>query len=96
MTDLKVDVLRLDLGALAGHEHRLAPVAARALELLAELLDQRWPDTYRVSGTSVVEALLVHGEPIEWDRSSDEQAAREVADTLFEAITAKLGATRRT
>jgi hypothetical protein len=96
MTDLSIDVLRLDLGGATGHEHRLATVAARALERLAERLGQRWPDTYRAGGTAVVEALSVHAEPIDWERTSDDEAARRVADALFEALAPKLGITRST
>jgi hypothetical protein len=88
VTDLKIDVLRLDLGITPGHEHRLAPVAARALEQLAERLGANWSDTYRAGGTSVIEPLGVHTEPIDWDRTNDDDAARHVADALFERLTA--------
>jgi hypothetical protein len=86
MTDLKIDILRLGLGGHAGHAYRAGPVAARALALLADRLDAARPaDATSLDDLSVAVAAL------DWGRVSDEQAARALADALFEALARKLG-----
>ena len=39
MIDLKIERLRLNISNAAGHEHRIRPIALRAVALLAKRLD---------------------------------------------------------
>ena len=83
MFDLKIDRLRLNIDNAAGHEHRLQPIALRAVALLAERLDglavsrDRW-DT-------------IAGEPVDLQLNvmSDEQAADGIATAWANALTGK-------
>ena len=84
MFDLKIERLRLTIQNAAGHEHRIQPIALRALVLLAQRLDG--PNTNVLSGRQFDD--LTAG-PIELDLShvSDEQAAEGIARTWANSLT---------
>ena len=88
MFDLKIERLRLTIQNAAGHEHRIQPIAVRALELLAHQLDG--PNTSFVSGRQFD---VVTARPIDLDLSqvSDEQAAEGIASVWANALTARTG-----
>jgi hypothetical protein len=86
MFDLKIDRLRLNIDNAAGHEHRIHPIALRAVALLAERLDgssklsrERW-DT-------------IAADPIDLHLNvmSDEQAAEGIAMAWANALTGETG-----
>lgn len=88
MLDLKIERLRLNIGNAAGHEHRIHPIALRAVALLAERLDgpaslgvakDRWDS--------------VAAEPIDLHLNvmSDEQAAEGIATAWANALTTRTG-----
>jgi len=82
MVDLKIERLRLNIGNAVGHEHRIQPIALRAVALLADRLDgpheltrDRW-DT-------------ITAEPVDLQLNvmSDEQAADGIATAWANALT---------
>ena len=84
MFDVKIDRLRLNIDNAAGHEHRIHPIALRAVALLAERLDgltaisrERW-DT-------------IGADPIDLHLNvmSDEQAAEGISTAWANALTGK-------
>ncbi len=86
MFDLKIDRLRLNIDNAAGHEHRIHPIALRAVALLARRLDgpgglkvsrDRWD---RIAAAPVDLNLNV---------MSDEQAAEGIATAWANALTGK-------
>lgn len=86
MFDLKIDRLRLNIDNAAGHEHRIQPIALRAVALLAERLDgpsgleisrERW-DTIAAQPVDVQLGVM-----------SDEQAAEGIATAWANALTGK-------
>ena len=86
MFDLKIDRLRLNIDNATGHEHRIHPIALRAVALLAERLDgssklsrERW-DT-------------IAADPIDLHLNvmSDEQAAEGIAMAWANALTGETG-----
>ena len=86
MIDLKIERLRLNIDNAAGHEHRIHPIALRAVALLTQRLDgldglkvsrNRW-DT--IAATPVDLQLSV---------MSNEQAAEGIATAWANALTAK-------
>ena len=86
MFDLKIDRLRLNIDNATGHEHRIHPIALRAVGLLAERLDgssklsrERW-DT-------------IAADPIDLHLNvmSDEQAAEGIAMAWANALTGETG-----
>jgi len=86
MFDLKIDRLRLNIDNATGHEHRLQPIALRAVALLAERLDGR-------GGLEVSRDRwdTIAAEPVDLQLNvmSDEQAAEGIATAWANALTGK-------
>ena len=84
MFDLKIERLRLNIDNALGHEHRIQPIALRAVALLAARLDgphqisrERW-DTIAAQPVDVQLNVM-----------SNEQAAESIATAWVEALTGK-------
>lgn len=84
MFDLKIDRLRLNIDNAVGHEHRLQPIALRAVALLAARLDgpreisrDRW------------DTLAAEPVDLQLNVMSDEQAAESIATAWSNALTGK-------
>lgn len=84
MFDLKIDRLRLNISNATGHEHRIRPIALRAVALLAERLDtpgglnvtrERWD-------TIAARPIDLHLGVV-----SNEQAAQGIATAWANALT---------
>jgi hypothetical protein len=82
--DLKIERLKFNISNAAGHEHRIRPIALRAVALLAERLDgptglsrDRWD---AVAATPIDLHLNV---------TSNEQAAEGIATAWANALTRK-------
>ena len=88
MFDLKIDRLRLNIDNAAGHEHRIHPIALRAVALLAERLDGP-----KGLGISRERWDTIAAEPIDLHLNvmSDEQAADGIATAWANALTTKTG-----
>ena len=87
MFDLKIDRLRLNIDNAAGHEHRIHPIALRAVALLAERL-------HGPSGLGPRERWdTIAAEPVDLhlNTMSDEQAAESIATAWANASTTKTG-----
>lgn len=86
MFDLKIDRLRLNIDNAAGHEHRIQPIALRAVALLAERLDGR-------GGLKVSRDRwdTIAAEPVDLQLNamSDEQAAEGIATAWANALTSR-------
>ena len=86
MVDLKIERLKLNINNGAGHEHRIHPIALRAVALLAARLDG--PGGLHVSrerwDTIAAEPINLH-----LNVMSDEQAADGIATAWANALTAK-------
>jgi hypothetical protein len=88
MLDLKVDRLILTIANGTGHEHRVGPIAERAVALFAEgalkLLEreQGRSDTFGSLDGGSMELNL--------NLTSNEQAARTIADGWLRAMALKL------
>jgi hypothetical protein len=88
MLELKIDRLVLNVANGAGHEHRFGPIAERAAALFAEgalkLFERETarPDVFgSLRGDSV---------NLNLNSSSNEQAARAIADAWMQALALKL------
>jgi hypothetical protein len=88
MLDLKIGHLILNIANATGHEHRIRPIAERAAALFAEgslkFLEREY------LGSDVFESL--GGAPVDLNlhSTSDEQAARAIADAWLQAMALKL------
>jgi hypothetical protein len=89
MFDLKIEQLRLNIKNAAGHEHRIPPIALRAVTLLASHLDG--PSGSGLTALSGRQLNALNAEPIDLELSnvSDEQAAEGIARTWANALAAK-------
>jgi len=84
MFDLEIQNLRLTIQNAQGHEHRLAPIAERAMALLAERADEHWRTAATRAGQPAAPLNLDLG------HTGDEQAARLIADMCLEALALRL------
>ena len=92
MLDLRVDYLRLDLQDARGHEHRVEPIAAQALGLMAERLDQRSVEHGQVAGAPHhVDVLSAPGIRLDLGRLSDGEVADLIANALVNTLALELG-----
>jgi hypothetical protein len=82
MVDLKIERLRLNIGNATGHEHRVQPIALRAVALLAERLDGPLGVTRDRWDTIAAEPVDLH-----LNVMSDEQAAEGIANAWANALT---------
>jgi len=84
MFDLKIERLRLNIGNAAGHEHRVRPIALRAVALLAARLEG--PEGIKVSRERWDS---VSAEPVDLHLNvmSNEQAAAGIAAAWANALT---------
>ena len=86
MFDLKIDRLRLNIDNAVGHEHRLQPIALRAVALLAARLDG--PPGFEVSRDRW-DTLAARPVDLQLNVMSDEQAAESIASAWSTALTGK-------
>ncbi len=89
MLDLKIERLRLNIQNAAGHEHRVQPIALRAVALFAERLDG--PGGIGTSAVSQRQWDTLNASPLDLqlDFMSDEQAAEGIAGAWANALTAR-------
>ena len=86
MFDLKIERLRLNIDNAAGHEHRLQPIALRAVALLAARLDGRGGLEVSRERWDTIAAERVD---LQLNVMSDEQAAEGIATAWANALTGK-------
>jgi hypothetical protein len=87
--DIDIELLQLNIEDASGHEHRIAPIAARAAEILAQQLDKHKPPG-RGPGLASISGLKAATLNLDLNRTSDERAAFAIAAAWMEALTAKL------
>ena len=90
--ELKIDRLHVNISVAAGHEHRISPIVSRAAALLTERLAERWSTSQR-SAPASGNLDGIAAEPVGLDvaRTSNEQAADEIAGAMLEALALRLG-----
>jgi hypothetical protein len=89
LLDLDIECLRMEIRDAAGHESRLQGIARRAAELLAERLEI----LYGSGGTPPPQSVAtLKARPVSLDlnRTSDENAARAVADAWLDSLAMRL------
>jgi hypothetical protein len=91
MLDVKIEQLRLNIEDGTGHEHRLRPIALRAVALLADRLDARMAEGRQKTSGQERESLRVPPVSLNLNGMSDEQAAGAIADALLETLVLKMG-----
>lgn len=90
MLDLYIEHLRLNLEGEAGQEHRVRPIAERAIALLADRLDE-YEVAPRTRDRQMLDQLPVPPVSLHLNGLSNQQAADQLARALLEALALKLG-----
>ena len=90
MLDLKIARLNLNIESAAGQEHRIQPITARAMNILAERLDMRLTAEEQTIGSQNIERLSVPAMDLNLKQMSDEQAAGAIASAILEALALRL------
>jgi hypothetical protein len=88
MSELKIERLRLNLENATGHEHRLEPIALRAVTLLAERLDRAPITRANALDGKMVDSLNAEALDLNLNFMTDEQAAEGIASAWANALTA--------
>jgi hypothetical protein len=88
--DLQIDRLSLTLAGAAGHEHRVEPIAARAVALLGERLDRLLAEGAARPAAGAAGALEAPPVNLDLAASTDEDAAGLLADALLAALAPQL------
>jgi hypothetical protein len=83
MLDVKIDCLRINVENAAGHEHRIRPIAQRAAQIFAGRLGE-------YVGSYNTEELRAASVGLDLGASTDEGAARVIADAWLDALAIKL------
>lgn len=86
MLDLRFEKLRLNIENAAGHEHRVEPIALRAVALLAERLNSFDVRDEWGSGRTL-DTLSASPVDLNLNQMSDEQAAESIARAWTGALT---------
>jgi hypothetical protein len=87
MLDLEIDCLSLGLSGPSGCDHRAAPIARRAAEILAEQMERRWSQR---AGMQVLGAVSAAPVALDLSGASDEEAAQRIARAWLDALALKL------
>jgi len=89
--ELKIDRLHVNISVAAGHEHRISPIVSRAAALLAERLAERWSTSQRSAAASgSMESIAAGPVGLDMARTSNEQAAEDIAGAMLEALAMKV------
>lgn len=90
VVEVKIDSLSLNIENVAGHEHRIQPIAVHAAARFAEQLQERLAEGRRVPVSRDIAAL--HAEPLGLSLAhmSDDQAAERVATAWLTALVSTL------
>jgi hypothetical protein len=89
-----IDRLSLSVAGAAGHEHRLEPIAARAVALLGERLDRWAAEGGAAPAPGAVAGLEAPPVNLDLAASTDEDAAGLIADALLAALAPRIALTR--
>lgn len=89
MLDLKIECLRMEFHDVAGQEHRLSGIAERAAALFADRLETHLSNDESRADRHI-EALSSPPVRLDLSRTSDENAARAVAQAWLDALALKL------
>ena len=85
---LRIERMQIRFAGATGALHRVRPVTARAVEVLAELVRDSPPASARV------DALDVPAVRIDLSRTPDEVAARAIATAAYDALARRAPDTR--
>lgn len=85
---MKLEVSRLvvNFENAHGHEHRIHAIASRAATAFAEHVEPRLAASDSLPRSLDVEALEAPAVSLDLNHTSDEQAARQIADAWFDAL----------
>jgi len=90
MFDLQIESLHLHIENAVGHEHRLQPIALRAVALLAERLAERAELGTQLPGGTKLAELSARPLDLNLNDLGDEQAAEGVAGAWATALASAL------
>jgi hypothetical protein len=86
MLDLTISCLALNFDCAPGHGHRIQPISQRAASMLAADLAALESGGSRSPGSMHLGQISAPALNLDLNRSSNEQAARQIATAWLEAI----------
>jgi hypothetical protein len=92
MLDLNISRLSLSIENSFGHEHRMQSIALRAATVLAEQFSARYGAGGQLPRSVQLNTITAGALSVDLDRTSDEQAASQIAGAWFEALAPHLKA----
>jgi hypothetical protein len=91
MITVLINSLAANLEGIAGHEHRIGPIANRAAVLFAERLNRRLRNVPKRKDSISIDALSASSPNIALTAMSDETVAHTIASAWLESVALKLG-----
>jgi hypothetical protein len=91
MPELTIDQLHVSVENATGHEHRIGPIAERAVAIFAGRLSERLAPGASSPQSSVIGDLSAQLLSLDLSHTSDEQASERIAGALLEALARELG-----
>ena len=88
--ELRIECLRLEIADATGHEHRIQPIAQRAAKLLTEWLEQQQAASGGGRASAEIESVSAPAMSLDLSRTSDEQAANDIAAAWLDAVAVHL------
>ncbi len=89
--DLQIDLLKLNIVTALGQQHRIQPIALLAATILAERIEQHL-GADAGAAPRTIDAMVAPALTIDMNRTSDTDAASNIADALFAALLPNLEA----
>jgi hypothetical protein len=90
MVEVNIQSLHVQMDNVAGHEHRIQPIVARAAALFTERLHERWANGRQAPDSDSIESLSAPPVSLNLGSMSNEQAASQIATAWLEALALKL------
>jgi hypothetical protein len=84
--DLNIDSLALRFSNVAGHEHRIRPIVARAAAIFAERTDAYCQANSYAWGEKSVDTLTASPVNVDLRAATDEHAAQNIARAWLHAL----------
>jgi hypothetical protein len=94
MPDITIGSLRLEIADAAGHEHRAHDIALRATKIFATRLGEKCREAAGLPRAVCLDAIMAPALNLDLNRTSDEQAAGQIAGAWLEALAPHLGGGR--
>ena len=88
--NLNIDSLALTITNAHGHEHRIRPIAARAVAIFAERVDVYYRESPQTTESKHLNDVSAKPVDVDLGKMTNEDAAQTIARSWLQSLTLKL------